>query len=61
MGYSFLAVCSGLPGGGFYVLYFHPGIVLAEDESGGSWLPSRLPTQLWVFFFQMQNHPSGIS
>lgn len=31
-GSSLLAACSGLPGGGVYFLYFHPGIVLAEDD-----------------------------
>lgn len=31
LGSSRLAACLRLPGGGFYILYFHPGIVLAED------------------------------
>lgn len=29
--FSLLIACPGLPGGGFLVLYFHPGTVLAED------------------------------
>lgn len=59
MGYSFLAVCSGLPGGGFYVLYFHPGIVLAEDDLNLGGLGCLLGFQRSCrFFFFSDAKPS---
>lgn len=52
LGSSLLAACSRLPGGGFYVLYFHPGIVLAEDDLDQGSLGSFLGFQrsCGVFF-----------